>query len=577
MQAFQKKEMQPPSTSFDLELVNFCLQPLAKVTSSSVAADNYPVTNLVSTNPLARLRGFRVEHFIRPPVQLDFEFRLPVNIAYITIQPDLPPTSEMRLELAGSFHTSLISSNLTRICPGAVVKDNHAALVLENKSFKRGDGRAISISEENTTPSQDMGRFVRRGGNCLMGTAPAKQPLKHPAILQRLRQLRLTVSRVSGPKPVSLRSVEVWGTPSNSCSPVQLNLLQTSLTGVPLQASATNSGGVNLYSSRKSCPEQGAVADHQDSITPNDLHSSCVDTDRVCSSDASYWKTSRDGGEVSEVDSGLALQMKEECQSAIARAERRSVFGVAGSGHSKIQEVFHIKATTSENKKSLKPQQSLVASHFQGCSHNNIIQNGGKPSATQVNNCLPQGKNGNPSFSSELAHNSGRVNHDEDSSRSSCGLRSHMAARDQQQQRLRQAQSAFIEERDIPPELLDKITYDVMQVPMLLPSGHYVDRRTLEKLSNNDALYGRPPTDPFTGTQMTDSIRAVCRCESCICLLLRTPKDGKNSPNMVMWCLMILCGWLGWSMHYCVVCLRCCCATIITNINRILLLSFMAC
>jgi hypothetical protein len=54
--------------------------------------------------------------------------------------------------------------------------------------------------------------------------------------------------------------------------------------------------------------------------------------------------------------------------------------------------------------------------------------------------------------------------------------------------------------REVPGEFLDKITYEVMQIPMLLPSGHCVDRSTVERLGNHDALYGRPPTDPFTGT-----------------------------------------------------------------------------
>ena len=496
-----------------------------------MTADGFPVTNLVSTNSLERLRGFRVEHFIRPPVQLDFEFRLPLNVACIIIWPDLPPASEMRLELAGSFHTASTSTTLARLCPSAVVRANNV-LLLGNKSFKNQAGKPISLFERDFVRYQVRGSFIGGGHGSLSGAEVMEQPLKLPKVLQSLRQLRVTVTGVSGPKPVALSSLEVWGTPSNSCSHFQLNLLQTaSLTVGQLCSSVAGAGGViSLYSSRKSSPEHGAVAVQQHSTTPNDLHSVHVDTDLGGCSNACYRKTGGEVGEVSEVDHHhccLVLQHKKECRPSTFRAEQGTVFGVTGSGQSKMQEVCHIKARTSENKKSLKPQQGLPASHLPGCSHNNIIQDGWKPSCARFNTLLPQGKNGNLFFSSELTHNSGWVNRDENLSQSSCGLGSDTTAHGKQQQP-RQTQSAFISERDVPPEFLDKITYDVMQVPMLLPSGHCVDSSTLEKLSNSDTLYGRPPTDPFTGiyTQMT--LRAVCRCESVIAIFtVRTPAEDK--------------------------------------------------
>lgn len=55
----------------------------------------------------------------------------------------------------------------------------------------------------------------------------------------------------------------------------------------------------------------------------------------------------------------------------------------------------------------------------------------------------------------------------------------------------------------VPDEFLDAITYDVMSLPMTLPSGHNVDQTTLEKCVNNDNTYGRQPCDPFTGLKFT--------------------------------------------------------------------------
>jgi len=53
--------------------------------------------------------------------------------------------------------------------------------------------------------------------------------------------------------------------------------------------------------------------------------------------------------------------------------------------------------------------------------------------------------------------------------------------------------------QNVPPQLLDEITFEVMEMPMVLPSGRCVDQSTLDKLAATDAACGRPPTDPFTG------------------------------------------------------------------------------
>ena len=67
---------------------------------------------------------------------------------------------------------------------------------------------------------------------------------------------------------------------------------------------------------------------------------------------------------------------------------------------------------------------------------------------------------------------------------------------------------------------LDALTFEMMTLPMLLPSGHYVDSSTLDKLAHTDALYGRPPTDPFTGTEDLDPC-LVCTVMFFVCCVFR--------------------------------------------------------
>ena len=64
---------------------------------------------------------------------------------------------------------------------------------------------------------------------------------------------------------------------------------------------------------------------------------------------------------------------------------------------------------------------------------------------------------------------------------------------------------------ETPSEFLDSLTFNIMLIPMLLPSGHLIDRTTLEKCVEEDLRWCRLPRDPFTleaFTEMTQPIVA---------------------------------------------------------------------
>ncbi|XP_064630575.1 RING finger protein 37-like [Lineus longissimus] len=54
-------------------------------------------------------------------------------------------------------------------------------------------------------------------------------------------------------------------------------------------------------------------------------------------------------------------------------------------------------------------------------------------------------------------------------------------------------------EDEIPNEFMDPITCDIMTMPLLLPSGHSIDKNTMERHIAEEAKWGRSPNDPFTG------------------------------------------------------------------------------
>lgn len=64
-------------------------------------------------------------------------------------------------------------------------------------------------------------------------------------------------------------------------------------------------------------------------------------------------------------------------------------------------------------------------------------------------------------------------------------------------------------EAEIPAEFLDSITHSLMRLPMTLPSGHLVDRETVERCEDMFRTRGAQPRDPFTGRLFSQAHRPV--------------------------------------------------------------------
>ncbi|XP_068153549.1 RING finger protein 37 [Drosophila tropicalis] len=62
---------------------------------------------------------------------------------------------------------------------------------------------------------------------------------------------------------------------------------------------------------------------------------------------------------------------------------------------------------------------------------------------------------------------------------------------------------------ELPEEFLDSITWELMIFPTVLPSGKVVDQSTIDKHSEEEAKWGRQPSDPFTGLEYTSQRKAI--------------------------------------------------------------------
>lgn len=65
------------------------------------------------------------------------------------------------------------------------------------------------------------------------------------------------------------------------------------------------------------------------------------------------------------------------------------------------------------------------------------------------------------------------------------------------------------ESLEVPENFLDPITWEIMTQPIILPSGKAIDQSTLDKHEQNEAIWGRPSSDPFTGVPLSEIRRPL--------------------------------------------------------------------
>jgi len=171
-----------------MELVNFAREDLGTtITSSCVYDDDYPPSNLVSTDQSLRFRGYRVERFIRPPVQLQLDFAVPILLQSVCIQLS---------QLADHSTTA----NL--FLPRTVSVKISSGIVLKGNSVIRLINR--DLSDELIKPQTALGSFLQ-----LQKEEEGK--LRNTHTLQGVTSLVLKIQHSSSYQPPAVKNLEVWG------------------------------------------------------------------------------------------------------------------------------------------------------------------------------------------------------------------------------------------------------------------------------------------------------------------------------------------------------------------------------
>ena len=205
------------------DLTNFCSSWfVSSVSCNTVTADGHSCSNLISDDPQRRSRGLRVEHYIRPPVVISMDLCVPVNVSYVLISPDLSPHAELRLELSGSANTEEGGNRL--LSPGALVGRSGCLLVARSKQCRENN----TTQEAVVMPRlENMVVQNSYGYKDLKQSALYECVLKNDNVLRHLRHLQLKVFKWTGPKPVSIKWVEIWGVLSNRASRQERNMFRS--------------------------------------------------------------------------------------------------------------------------------------------------------------------------------------------------------------------------------------------------------------------------------------------------------------------------------------------------------------
>uniref|UniRef100_A0A3P8S9S6 U-box domain containing 5 n=1 Tax=Amphiprion percula TaxID=161767 RepID=A0A3P8S9S6_AMPPE len=198
-------------------VVNLCL-PHFHTTAhcNKLCADGYDVTNLVSADPALRKRGFKLEYFLRPPVQVTSSFGFQVELCRVDVElwPWGMDRGQACKRLEISTSSDLLPSTDHRQCQSNTESSNPEP---EFKLVGRCELR------EDTQVCFTRSNFCSR--------APfVSPPPPHPAIcwqeelwsrglpsLCAVTQLRVTLPFGGAASSLGLKTLVVWGQPARCC------------------------------------------------------------------------------------------------------------------------------------------------------------------------------------------------------------------------------------------------------------------------------------------------------------------------------------------------------------------------
>uniref|UniRef100_A0A8C7SID8 U-box domain containing 5 n=1 Tax=Oncorhynchus mykiss TaxID=8022 RepID=A0A8C7SID8_ONCMY len=199
-------------------VVNLCL-PHFKTTiqCDKLCADGYDVTNLLSADPTVRRRGFKLEYFLRPPVQVTLQFGFQVEVCRVDVE--LWPWGMDRGQACKRLEISTSQEKSQQWAQRGQIQSH--------TDTSQGDFRLVGRCElrEETHVSFSHPCFRPRPPFPSLPPPPREGCRQEelwsrgPLSLGSVKQLRVSVPYGAGASAMGLKALAVWGLPSRCCPP----------------------------------------------------------------------------------------------------------------------------------------------------------------------------------------------------------------------------------------------------------------------------------------------------------------------------------------------------------------------
>lgn len=175
--------------------LNLCHQQLGtEMVCSQVCSDEYDVHNLIADDPIKRLKGFKVEYFVKPPVDITITFPIPVTIHSIRIGLQLGLQSTSGFEIWSTCN-----------------EDAEFQFILKHYS-NRSNG--VLIKNTRYFPNKRLEKF--KLPNQAEDIDVIYVPVKVNHLVKSMSKLKLRLTKACNSGILALSSLDIFGQPHSN-------------------------------------------------------------------------------------------------------------------------------------------------------------------------------------------------------------------------------------------------------------------------------------------------------------------------------------------------------------------------
>uniref|UniRef100_G3NU06 U-box domain containing 5 n=1 Tax=Gasterosteus aculeatus TaxID=69293 RepID=G3NU06_GASAC len=198
-------------------VLNLCLPAFhTTVECNKLCADGYDVTNLLSADPTLRRRGFKLEYFLRPPVQVTLKFGFQVELCRVDVE--------------------LWSWGMDRgqVCKRLEISTSSDTLPTQNSDQGHKDFKLVGRCEltEETHVCFTRPNFTPRPP-FVSPPPPRPSTSRKEELWSRglqslgaVTQLRVTLPFGGSASALGLKALAVWGQPARCCPAEEVDRIQ---------------------------------------------------------------------------------------------------------------------------------------------------------------------------------------------------------------------------------------------------------------------------------------------------------------------------------------------------------------